>query len=64
MRFGYARVSKAEEQDPAAQVRALREAGCERVFEERAARLGLGIGAHPVEALEREVCRDLGVVGD
>ena len=36
MRLGYARVSKAEEQDPAAQVAALRAAGCERIFEERA----------------------------
>ncbi len=31
MRQGYARVSKAEEQEPAAQVAALRAAGCERV---------------------------------
>ncbi len=36
MRLGYARVSKAEEQDPAAQVAALRAAGCERIYEERA----------------------------
>jgi DNA invertase Pin-like site-specific DNA recombinase len=32
--LGYARVSKAEDQDPAAQVGALKAAGCERVYEE------------------------------
>lgn len=36
MLLGYARVSRAEDQDPAAQVAGLRAAGCERVFEERA----------------------------
>src|SRR5688572_2852186 len=36
MLMGYARVSKAEDQDPAAQVGALRAGGCERVYEERA----------------------------
>lgn len=34
--LGYACVSKAEDQDPAAQVVALKAAGCERVDEERA----------------------------
>ena len=34
--LGYARVSKADDQDNAAQVKALRLAGCARVFEEKA----------------------------
>jgi DNA invertase Pin-like site-specific DNA recombinase len=34
--LGYARVSKADDQDNAAQVKALRLAGCKRVFEEKA----------------------------
>jgi DNA invertase Pin-like site-specific DNA recombinase len=34
--LGYARVSKADDQDNAAQVKALRLAGCNRVFEEKA----------------------------
>lgn len=34
--LGYARVSKAEEQDPAPQIEALHAAGCTRVYEERA----------------------------
>jgi hypothetical protein len=33
--LGYARVSKADDQDNAAQVKALRLAGCKRVFEEK-----------------------------
>ena len=33
---GYARVSKADHQDTAAQVKALPKAGCERIFEEKA----------------------------
>ncbi|MGF6227784.1 DNA invertase Pin-like site-specific DNA recombinase [Inquilinus ginsengisoli] len=36
MLIGYARVSKGEEQSNAAQARALAEAGCKRVYEERA----------------------------
>jgi DNA invertase Pin-like site-specific DNA recombinase len=36
MLVGYARVSKADHQDIAAQVKALRKAGCERIFEEKA----------------------------
>jgi len=36
MHFGYARVSKAHEQDTAAQLRALQEAGAQRVFTEHA----------------------------
>jgi len=32
---GYARVSKADHQDTAAQVKAMRKAGCERIFEEK-----------------------------
>jgi hypothetical protein len=36
MLVGYARVSKAAHQDTAAQVKALRKAGCERIFEEKA----------------------------
>ena len=36
MLIGYARVSKSDDQDPAAQVRALDEVGCERVFKEAA----------------------------
>lgn len=36
MIFGYARVSKADDQDTTAQVAALKAAGCERVFEEKA----------------------------
>lgn len=36
MNFGYARVSKADDQDTATQVAALKAAGCERVFEEKA----------------------------
>lgn len=36
MLIGYARVSKSDLQDPAAQVRALDEVGCERVFKEAA----------------------------
>ena len=35
MLFGYARVSKADGQDTAAQVTALRAVGCKRVYEER-----------------------------
>jgi DNA invertase Pin-like site-specific DNA recombinase len=34
---GYARVSKADDQDTAAQVKALRQVGCKRIFEEKAA---------------------------
>jgi hypothetical protein len=34
--LGYARVSKADDQDTAAQVKELRQAGCKRIFEERA----------------------------
>src|ERR1700732_2812257 len=33
---GYARVSKADDQDTAAQVKALRQVGCKRLFEEKA----------------------------
>ena len=33
---GYARVSKADDRDTAAQVKALRYAGCKRIFEEKA----------------------------
>jgi hypothetical protein len=36
MLVGYARVSKADDQDTAAQVKALRKAGCKRIFEEKA----------------------------
>ena len=36
MLFGYARISKADHQDTAAQVDALKAAGCRRVFEEKA----------------------------
>jgi len=36
MLLGYARVSKAEDQDTAAQTDTLKAAGCQRVFEERA----------------------------
>ena len=36
MLFGYARISKADDQDTAAQVDALKTAGCRRVFEEKA----------------------------
>jgi DNA invertase Pin-like site-specific DNA recombinase len=36
MLLGYARVAKSETQDTAAQVRALQEAGCQRIFEESA----------------------------
>ena len=36
MLIGYARVSKSDDQDPAVQVRALKEAGCERIFKEAA----------------------------
>ena len=34
--IGYARVSKADAQDTAVQVKALRQAGCKRIFEEKA----------------------------
>jgi len=34
--IGYARVSKADGQDPIVQVKALRQAGCKRIFEEKA----------------------------
>jgi DNA invertase Pin-like site-specific DNA recombinase len=34
--IGYARVSKTEDQDTAGQVKALRLAGCRRIFEEKA----------------------------
>jgi DNA invertase Pin-like site-specific DNA recombinase len=34
--IGYARVSKADDQDTAIQVKALRQAGCKRIFEEKA----------------------------
>ncbi len=33
---GYARVSKADDQNTAAQVKALRQVGCKRIFEEKA----------------------------
>jgi len=36
MLIGYARVSKADAQDTAVQVKALRQAGCTRIFEEKA----------------------------
>jgi len=36
MLVGYARVSKADRQDTAAQVKALRKAGCKRIFEVKA----------------------------
>src|ERR1700730_14692111 len=36
MLVGYARVSKVDDQDNAAQVKALRKAGCKRIFEEKA----------------------------
>src|SRR5271166_699070 len=36
MLVGYARVSKADDQDNAAQVKALRKAGCKRIFQEKA----------------------------
>src|SRR3979411_1296308 len=36
MLVGYARVSKIDQQDTRAQVRALKEAGCKRIFEESA----------------------------
>lgn len=36
MLIGYARVSKSDDQDTAAQILALKEAGCERIFEESA----------------------------
>jgi DNA invertase Pin-like site-specific DNA recombinase len=32
---GYARVSKADDQDTATQVKALRQAGCKQIFEEK-----------------------------
>jgi DNA invertase Pin-like site-specific DNA recombinase len=34
--IGYARVSKADDQDTAVQVKALRQNGCSRIFEEKA----------------------------
>jgi DNA invertase Pin-like site-specific DNA recombinase len=34
--IGYARVSKADDQDTAVRVKALRQAGCKRIFEEKA----------------------------
>jgi hypothetical protein len=34
MLMGYARVSKLDQQDTRAQVKALKEAGCKRIFEE------------------------------
>ena len=36
MLIGYARVSKSDDQDPAAQIRALKEVGCDRIFNEAA----------------------------
>src|ERR1700751_5248842 len=36
MLIGYARVSKIDQQDTRAQVKALKEAGCKRIFEENA----------------------------
>src|SRR4030088_610919 len=36
MKIGYARVSRVEDQDTAAQVKELRRAGCKKVFEENA----------------------------
>jgi DNA invertase Pin-like site-specific DNA recombinase len=36
MLLGYARISKADDQDTAVQVDALKAAGCRRVFEEKA----------------------------
>ena len=36
MLIGYARVSKIDQQDTRAQVKALKEAGCTRIFEESA----------------------------
>jgi hypothetical protein len=37
MRSGYARVSKGQRQDPAPQVAALKEDGCERIYIDRVA---------------------------
>jgi DNA invertase Pin-like site-specific DNA recombinase len=36
MLIGYARVSKLDQQDTRAQVKALKEAGCKRIFQESA----------------------------
>ena len=36
MLLGYARVSKSEDQETAPQIRALKQAGCKRIFEETA----------------------------
>jgi DNA invertase Pin-like site-specific DNA recombinase len=43
MLIGYARVSKLDQQDTRAQVKALKEAGCKRIFQESASG-GRGIG--------------------
>ena len=40
MLIGYARVSKVDQQDTRAQVKALKEAGCKRIFEESASGVG------------------------
>ena len=64
--IGYARVSKADDQDTAAQVKALRQAGCKRIFEEKAslaardrgARLGRPAKLTPHQ--QQEVIRAVG----
>lgn len=45
MLVGYARVSKADRQDTAAQVKALRKAGCKRIFSGEGLRWPLGPAA-------------------
>jgi len=42
MLIGYARVSKLDQQDTRAQVKALKEAGCKRIFQESASGGRLG----------------------
>jgi Resolvase, N terminal domain len=53
MFIGYARVSKLDRQDTRAQVKALKEAGCKRIFHESASGGALGVLARTLESGSR-----------
>src|ERR1700730_6742928 len=60
--IGYARISKADDQDTAAQVKALRQAGCKRIFAEKASG-GRWDRPQPQNALEEWRGGEVVVVG-